>query len=77
MNLKYNGSGDSKENAIYFTNAMTFVDHMKMQREYIRQNNLNINRINSCGNVKDRYMYDIYETENGNIWFKVPNNIIE
>lgn len=77
MNLKFDGNGNSKENAIYFTNAMTFSDYIEMQQEYMKQNNLKVNGVKSSGSVKDEYIYDIYETENGSVWFKVPNNIIE
>lgn len=77
MNIKYNGNGNSKENAICFTNAMTFSDYIEMQKEYIKQNNLKINGVKSSGSINDEYIYDIYETEKGSVWFRVPNNIIE
>lgn len=77
MKLKYDGNGNSKDNAIYFTNAMSFSDHIEMQKEYMKQNNFEVNGIKSSGSVRDQYMYDVYETKNGSVWFKVPNNIIE
>lgn len=77
MKLKFDGKGNSKENAIRFENAMTFDDHIEMQREYIEQNNLEVTGVRSVGSVKDRYIYDVYETQNGSLWFKVPNNFIE
>ncbi len=77
MRLEYTGSGNSKENAIYFNNASTFIDHIEMEREYIKQKNIKITNLRSFGEVTDKYLYDVYETSKGNIWFKVPNNIIE
>lgn len=77
MNLEYNGNGKTKENAIHFTNALSFNDYIEMQKEYIKQNNLTINGIKSSGSVKDEYIFDVYVTEKGSVWFRVPNNIIE
>lgn len=78
MKLKYDGNGSSKENAIYFTNAITFNDYIEMEKQYIKQNDLLVKGIKSTGSIKDQYSYDVYQTKNrGNVWFKVPNNLIE
>lgn len=77
MKIEYDGNGSSKEDAIYFTNAMTFNDYIEMEKQYIKENNLEIKSVKSTGSIKDEYSYDVYQTSNGNVWFKVPNNFIE
>lgn len=77
MDLRYSGNGTSKDNAIFFTSANSFVDHIEMQSAFIKQNNIEATNIRSVGEVSDKYMYDIYETSKGHLWFRVPNNIIE
>lgn len=77
MKLQYDGNGSSKEKAIYFTNAETFNDYIEMENQYIKQNNLVVKSIRNAGEIRDEYSYDVYQTNNGNVWFKVPNNFVE
>jgi len=77
MEVQHSGDGKTKESAIYFTNANTFVDHIEMQQLYLKQRNIETNTTRNIGEVNDKYMYDVYETKKGNLWFKVPNNLIE
>ncbi len=77
MNLKYDGNGRSKDDAISFTNANAFFDHIEMQNEYIEQNNIEVNSRSVSGNLRGTYVYDVFDTPEGKRWFKVPNNIIQ
>ena len=72
--LDYIGDGKSKETAIFFTNAKTHVDHIKMQYYFMQQNGIE-SRMKRIGAIEDNYVYDVHETTKGELWFKVPKKI--
>ena len=69
--LKYTGNGISKEQAIYFANAVTQNEFMMLELAYLRSKSLY---------VKNKYVtetskgfdYDIFQTDNGLVFFKKP-----
>ncbi len=77
MKLEYSGDGNSKDEAIYFTNANSFIDHINMQNEFIKQNDLDVYKRTVQGPIQSKYVYDVMDTSQGKLWFKVPGNMIE
>jgi len=69
--VRYDGDGSNKENAIFFTTARTPPEHIEMQIIYLEENNINY-KGREARDIKDGYIYDAYQTDNGEIWFKVP-----
>ena len=69
---EYVGDGKSKETAIFFTNATTKAEHIRMQYEYMRQQGVESIMRYIFVDDKEDYLYDVHETKKGKLWFKVP-----
>jgi len=67
------GDGKSKETAYHFKNARTSQEAMELSYEFLAKNGHSIDptsRVN--GGISDGYIYDVWETACGKIWFKIP-----
>jgi len=69
---KFTGDGSSKENAIFFINAKTPMEHIEMQHRYIEENEIDVEPIKQIGAMEDGFIFDRYKTKEGELWFKVP-----
>lgn len=68
--MSYIGDGKSQETAIFFTNARSHLQHILSQQEFIREKGIVGLRRSVQGD--DRYFYDVWQTQEGEVWFKVP-----
>lgn len=66
------GDGAAKQTAIFFTNARTHLEHTSMQERYIKQFGLQIVGQRYTAAIEDGFIYDVYPTRTGTLWFKVP-----
>lgn len=65
------GNGKSKETAYYFPKARTAMEAIKLCYEFLDKEGYEVvGRQN--GGVVDGFVYDIFKTDIGDIWFKVP-----
>lgn len=65
------GDGKSKETAYYFRNARTAMEAIALCHEFIKDEGGEVQRVQH-GGFGEGVMYDIYDTNKGEIWFKVP-----
>lgn len=68
---KLKADGSSKENAIFFINARTPMEHIEMQHRYIQENKIEVEPMKEIGASEGEFIYDKYKTKNGELWFKV------
>lgn len=73
--ISFTGDGKSKETAIFFLKAITHMDYVKFQYEFIAKN-LQTKGDDilgqSIGDIDSDFVYDIISTTKGNVWFKTP-----
>ena len=67
------GDGKTQETAFYFEKARTIHESMKLQYKYLQSTGYTINPMDRRnGGIKDGYVYDVWNTTSGVIWFKTP-----
>jgi len=67
------GDGKTKETAFFFKNARTQQESMSLNYQYLEACEYDVhpaNRIN--GGYGNGYVYDVWDTKDGMIWFKTP-----
>ena len=69
---KPTGDGKSKETAYFFPKARTAPEAMKLQNEFLKSEGLEVTGLKQSGGFKEDFIYDVYPTTIGNIWFKAP-----
>ncbi len=72
--LPPNASGDGKsvETAYFFPKARTPLEAMQMIADFLEQNKVIVTGSRRIGAVKEEYVYDVYPTSSGDVWFKIP-----
>jgi hypothetical protein len=65
------GDGKSKETAYCFRKARTAAEAIALSYEFIENEGYNVKR-KEIGGLGDGVIYDVYDTDKGKIWFKVP-----
>lgn len=68
---KPDGDGKSKETAYFFRKARTAFEAMRLCCEFLENEGYEI-QSRQNGGLGDGVIYDIYQTDKGTIWFKVP-----
>ena len=68
---KPDGDGKSKETAYFFRKARTVFEAIGLCREFLAKEGYEI-RSGRNGGLGNGVIYDIYETDKGTVWFKVP-----
>ena len=70
---KPRGDGSSKETAYAFPNARTKQEAMQLCYEFLTQQGLRIEHV-QLGAVEECSIYDVFNTNKGAFWFKVPRS---
>jgi hypothetical protein len=65
------GDGKSKETAYSFRKARTAAEAIALSYEFIKTEGYNVKR-KEIGGLGDGVIYDVYDTDKGKIWFKMP-----
>lgn len=65
------GNGKSKETAHYFPKARTAMEAINLCYEFLEKEGYEV-KGRQNGGVVDGFVYDIFKTDKGEIWFKVP-----
>jgi hypothetical protein len=67
------GDGKSKETAFHFKSARTSQEAMKLCYRYLEKIGYKVNlKDKQNGGVENGYAFDIWKTDVGTIWFKIP-----
>jgi hypothetical protein len=69
--LKYTGNGISKEQAIFFTNAVTQNEFMMLELAYLRSKSMYVKN-KYVTETSNGFDYDIFQTNSGMVFFKKP-----
>jgi len=73
--LDFIGDGRSKESAILFKGAKTYIDHIRLQYRLLEK--LERRSVMQKTIFDEEFLYDIHETDKGEIWFKVPRRLYD
>ena len=65
------GDGKSKETAYFFRKARTAAEAIELSNEFIENEGYNVKRREN-GGLDGGVIYDVYDTDKGKIWFKMP-----
>lgn len=68
---KPDGDGKTKETAFYFRKARTTLEAITLCYEFLEKEGYKV-RGRQNGGITNGVVYDVYETNQGDIWFKVP-----
>jgi len=68
---KPEGDGKSRDTAFYFRNARTNMEAIKLCYEFLEKEGNEV-RKRDIGGIVNGFIYDIYTTNKGTVWFKVP-----
>lgn len=68
---KPDGDGKSKETAYFFRKARTAIEAIGLCYEFLEKEGYEI-QSRQNGGLGDGFVYDVYKTDKGTIWFKVP-----
>lgn len=67
------GDGKSKETAFHFKKARTSQEAMKLSYQYLKEIGYKVNLTDKQnGGVEDGHAFDVWKTNVGTIWFKIP-----
>lgn len=64
------GDGKSRDTAFFFPKARTTMEEIKLSHEFLGNEGYNIQKREN-GGVTDEFIYDVYTTDKGTVWFKV------
>jgi len=65
------GDGKSQDTAYFFPKARTAMEAIKLTYEFLKKENYIVQR-QEVGAIIDEFVYDVYVTSKGMIWFKMP-----
>jgi len=68
---KPEGDGKSRDTAFFFLKARTDMEAIKLGYEFLEKEGYKVEKREN-GGVTDGFIYDVYTTDKGTIWFKVP-----
>ena len=66
------GDGQSKETAFFFPKARTSNEAIDMSYKYLRSAGIEVSGEKEIGAVEGGFIYDVYPTSRGRLWFKIP-----
>lgn len=66
------GDGQSKETAFFFPKARTNIEAVEMSYRYLDEAGIKVLGNKEIGAVADGFIYDVYPTSGGRLWFKIP-----
>jgi hypothetical protein len=65
------GDGKSRRTAFFFPKARTAIEAVNLSYEFLRNGGYSVQKREN-GGLTDRFVYDIYTTNKGMVWFKIP-----
>ena len=65
------GDGESKDTAYFFPKARTAMEAIKLAYEFLEKEGYNVQK-REIGGFVDGFIYDVYTTNKGMVWFKAP-----
>lgn len=68
---KPDGDGKTKETAYFFHKARTKLEAMKLCYEFLQNESCEVGD-RTIGAIEGKFIFDVYKTHKGDIWFKVP-----
>jgi len=72
--IEYTGNGKSWKTAISFK-AKDDEEHVRMQHSFMRERGI-ISRKQTLVEIEgDKHLYDVHETSEGELWFKIPRGL--
>jgi hypothetical protein len=66
------GDGQSKETAFFFPKARTAVEAIDMTRRYLKESGIRQTGNRKTAGVGEGFIYDVYPSSRGRLWFKIP-----
>ncbi|MEZ5326650.1 MAG: hypothetical protein R3F19_16505 [Verrucomicrobiales bacterium] len=66
------GDGKSKETAYFFPKARTAMEAIKLTYEFFASEGFERTGMKRIGSVEESFIYDVHETNKGDIWVKIP-----
>jgi hypothetical protein len=66
------GDGQSKETAFFFKNARTSVEAVELTYRYLQECGVRPTGDKEIGAVEEGFIYDVFPTTEGRLWFKTP-----
>jgi hypothetical protein len=70
--LTYQGDGKNKESAITFTKVRTSLEAVDMIYRYLETKGIEITGPQVIGAVEDGFIFDVFHTTQGTLWFRTP-----
>jgi rRNA-processing protein FCF1 len=68
---KPDGDGKSRDTAFCFPKARTHMEAIRLCYEFLEKEGYKVQK-QAIGDVADGFIYDVYTTDKGMVWFKVP-----
>lgn len=68
---KPEGDGKSRDTAFFFPKARTNMEAIELCYKFLEKESYKVQKRANCG-VTDEFIYDVYTTNKGTVWFKVP-----
>jgi hypothetical protein len=65
------GDGKSRETAFFFSKARTATEAINLSYRFLEKEGYEVQRRENRG-VADGFVYDVYSTDKGTVWFKIP-----
>ena len=69
---KPDGDGKTKETAFFFPKARTNGEAVAMIYKFFEDSGIRTTGIKKIGAVENDFIFDVFPTEKGTIWFKIP-----
>jgi hypothetical protein len=69
------GNGESKETAFFFPKARTPAEAIELTYRYLEESGIKLVGDRQNAGICEGFIYDVYPTSRGRIWFKIPTQI--
>jgi hypothetical protein len=66
------GDGESKETAFFFPKARTPAEAIELTYRYLEESEIKLIGDRQNAGIGEGFIYDVYLTSRGRIWFKIP-----
>jgi hypothetical protein len=66
------GDGLSKETAYFFPKARTSLEGIELTHQFFEEAEIELTGERRLGDVGEGFIYDVYPTSRGLLWFKIP-----
>ena len=74
--IEFIGDGKSKDTAILFMDITSKTEHIRLQYGFMEAKGIKPKAQRLVEMPSDpKYMYDVHETSQGELWFKIPRGL--